>query len=167
MSCPVEASIYIELKLFKKTSSVATISSNCTLSKLSNFLLLPWTWCLLNLQYTAYTYTQRCFLIKRVLERTEWPKIRSERVCLSYTGVRKWRFWNTIPVCVLRNNFWNGILVHSNTKIPLPTQQIDAWVNNMYSTLLIPHWQHFGLINAYVAYNLIVLSINNKYSNSV
>jgi hypothetical protein len=38
---------------------------------------------------------------------------------VSYTDVRK-KFWNSVPACVLLiNNFWNGVLVLSITKIPL------------------------------------------------
>jgi hypothetical protein len=44
----------------------------------------------------------------------------------SYADARKKRFQNAIPLCVLlRKNIWNGVLVHSITKIPLVLQSPD------------------------------------------
>jgi hypothetical protein len=35
-----------------------------------------------------------------------------------YTDAKEKRSWNAVPICVLlRKNFWNGVLVHSITKI--------------------------------------------------
>jgi hypothetical protein len=60
------------------------------------------------------------FLLNKLAERKEWPKIRLEKGGVSYTSARKKRAWNSIPACILlRKNLQNDVLMHSVTKIPL------------------------------------------------
>jgi hypothetical protein len=48
------------------------------------------------------------------------PKFGQQEGGVNYVDARKKSFWNTIPACaLLRKNFRNGVLVCSNTKIPL------------------------------------------------
>jgi hypothetical protein len=50
-----------------------------------------------------------------------------ERERCSYIDARKKRFWNAVPVCVLRKNFCNGVPAHSITEIALSSADSNIY----------------------------------------
>jgi hypothetical protein len=94
--------------------------TDCNKMKTVNIITFRNLWDFLQyFDISMLTEFSQFFLLKKVLERKEGPKIQSERGGVSCTNTRK-KLRNIVPAwVVLRNYFVNGALVHSITKIPL------------------------------------------------
>jgi hypothetical protein len=73
-----------------------------------------------------------------------------EKERVSYTDACEKRVQNTVPACVLlRKNFWNGVLAHSVTKIPLLTSSTHVFPKIF---VLLLEWYNCTGINLVLIY---------------